>query len=265
MKITKFSSLIFLIACITCVHLLSLNLSKSQNKKFLTSPTPDCTKVPKARYVKVLSGEGSNKWLQISQLVVLNEKDENVAKGKDATASSVWNGSSPAYAVDGFIGSRNFPEMFHSNTENNSWFMVDLKKYEYITEIKYYNRLECCHERIVGARVQLLDENKNVVKEIQIKTSGQEIKIDTISGESYNLDDSTSNTGPKKARFVRVLGAKPGLQISQLVVLNDKDQNVAKGKPASSSSVWTGSSPSTAVDGFIGARNFPNIFHSAAG
>jgi len=280
MKFTKFSSLIFIIACITCVHLLSSNSSKNHknlsNKKFLTSPTSvksynfvDVSSMstnifPKARYVKLLSGGQA---LQISQLVVINDVNQIVSKNKPTSASSVYPGTSADKAVDGYLGARDFPEIYHSNTDDDSWWIVDLERSENIKQINYYNRKDCCIDRIKGTKIQLLDENKNIFKEYVIKNSGLEIIIDSLSFSSYTPKDSNFTKDPNttnlpKARFVRVLSGKKALQISQLVVINNRDENVSVGKFATASSVYPETSASSAVDGFNGPRNFPNIYHA---
>jgi len=230
-----------------------------------TAITPTAINFPKARYVKLLSGKQA---LQISQFVVLNDKDQNVAKNKPTSASSVYPGTSTDKAVDGYMGARNFPEIYHANTDDDSWWIVDLQNSENIKQIKYYNRKDCCIDRIKGAKIQLLDENKNLVREYEIKISGLEIMIDSISGNSYSLTDSNFTYDPNttknfpKARFVRVVSGKKALQISQLVVINNRDENVSVGKFATASSVYPGTSAALAVDGFNGPRKFPDLYHA---
>jgi uncharacterized protein YjbJ (UPF0337 family) len=112
-------------------------------------------------------------------MVVRNELGENVAKGKPASASSTMNGTSPATAVDGFIGARAHPSEFVANTPYNAWWMVDLQNSENIVQVRYYNRADCCQNRIVGAKVQLLDENKQLLSEYTITHDGPETIIHT--------------------------------------------------------------------------------------
>lgn len=76
---------------------------------------------------------------------------------------------------------------------------------------------------------------------------------------------------PIKARYVRIRPSmNPGpddrcIQISQLQVFNSSGQEVARGRPTSSSSVLGGGPayPSKAVDGNATARPYPQMFHDA--
>jgi hypothetical protein len=269
MKAHNITSIIFLILCVSSVHLLSNESSKPcklrSDLNNVTPPTPAARVSPPAagvhnvRYVRVLSAQGPDSWLQISQMVVRNEKGVNVAKGKPASASSTWPGVSPATAVDGHEGARAHPHEFHANTPNNAWWMVDLQQDEIVTQMRYYNRVDCCKNRIVGARVLLLNKNMELLREYTINHDGPETIIHTV----YN--DGIPATPTRNVRFVRVLsatGPDSWLQISQLLVRNELGVNVAQGKPASASSTWPGVSPATAVDGHIGARAHPHEFHA---
>ena len=132
---------------------------------------------PNVRYVKVLSATGPDAWLQISQIVVHDENGVNVAKRKPASGSSIWPGTSPATAVDGHEGARSHPHEFVANTPNNAWWMVDLGNPTTVTDIVYYNRVDCCQNRINGAKVQLLDSNKALIAEYTITSGGPKFVI----------------------------------------------------------------------------------------
>ena len=76
-------------------------------------------------------------------------------------------------------------------------------------------------------------------------------------------------TGCKKG--VSLGGSDPGvapwdryIQISQLAVYDEAMTNVAKGRPVTASPLLTpGGGPEIAVDGFMEARGWPNLYHSA--
>jgi hypothetical protein len=276
MKAYTFSSIIFMLACLSSVHLLSLEKSNSARRckrgqntpvTIAPTPTPAAYGVGNVRFVRVLSAQGPDSWLQISQLVVRNGQGVNVALKKPTSASSIWPGTSPATAVDGYEGTRAHPHQFHANGPNNQWWMVDLQKVETISQIRYYNRGDCCQKRILGARVQLLNESKEVLKEYTINHDGPETIIHTVGATPiYRTTAPTPvATGVNNVRFVRVLSAQgpdSWLQISQLVVRNGQGVNVALKKPTSASSIWPGTSPATAVDGYEGARAHPHEFHA---
>ena len=116
-----------------------------------------------------------------------------------------------------------------SNTTNYAWWMLDLQKDEFVTLIIYYNRADCCNKRIFGARVQLLDKNKELMSEFTISHDGPETIIHAV------YDNGLPGKPTLNVRFVKVISAeKPDayLQISQIVVRNKKGENIAKGKPA---------------------------------
>ena len=197
MKMHIFASTIFLIICLSSVHLLSLESSRRCRRgqapnaapvdtapqptpapvviapqptpapvviapqptpaPVVIGPQPATASCQNVRYVRVLSSTAPDAWLQISQIVVHDENGVNVARGKQTSASSIWPGTSPAKAVDGHEGARGHPNQFHANTANNAWWMVDLGNPTSVSDIVYYNRVDCCNNRIIGARVQLLD------------------------------------------------------------------------------------------------------------
>jgi len=49
-------------------------------------------------------------------------------------------------------------------------FSFDLKADSEVTQLVYYNRKDCCQKRIIGARINLLDANKNILGFYIIKT-----------------------------------------------------------------------------------------------
>jgi Fe-S-cluster containining protein len=276
MKTNTFFSIIFLIACLSSVHLLSLESSRRCKRRTKTfEPAPTGAGVNNVRYVRVLSAQGPDAWLQISQLVVRNGSGANIARGKPTSSSSNWPGTNPSTAVDGQEMARAHPHEFHANGPNNQWWMVDLQNVETIHEIVYYNRVDCCQNRIVGARVQLLDQNKQLIKEYTITSGAPKTVINTVQATPNAIAPipvptpvpspvpSPVGFGVNNVRFVRVLSAQRAdswLQISQLVVRNGSGANIARGKPTSSSSNWPGTNPSTAVDGKEMARAHPHEF-----
>eukprot|EP00121_Abeoforma_whisleri_P008125 Awhi_evm1s7447 len=53
----------------------------------------------------------------------------------------------------------------HSSNENTlKYFEIDLKTIYKITGFQMYNRHDCCPERINEFKIQILDENRNIVK-----------------------------------------------------------------------------------------------------
>ncbi len=82
----------------------------------------------------------------------------NVAQGKTATASSVWDaaaGSTADKAVDG-IAPASYPSIFHSGSgDRTPWWQVDLGQVYLIQRIVLWNRQDCCGNRLRDITVQV--------------------------------------------------------------------------------------------------------------
>lgn len=84
----------------------------------------------------------------------------NLARGKPASQSSTsqWSHANDAGgAVDGVI---NGSYSFHTNHEANPWWQVDLGGGARISEVRLYNRLDCCAERARTVQVMLSDDGR---------------------------------------------------------------------------------------------------------
>lgn len=76
-------------------------------------------------------------------------QSSNAAKGKTTKQSSVGYGGAAARAVDGNTsGAWGGNSVTHTNPENNPWWEVDLGGVCDISEIKIWNRTDCCWERL---------------------------------------------------------------------------------------------------------------------
>jgi hypothetical protein len=85
----------------------------------------------------------------------------NLARGKPASQSSrsQWSRpDDPQGAVDGVI---NGSYSFHTNNEANPWWQVDLGASYRLSEVRLYNRLDCCGERARTLQVMLSDDGRN--------------------------------------------------------------------------------------------------------
>ena len=116
-----------------------------------------------ARYVNV-SLPGSSRILQLAEVEVyalVNGQTVNVALGKPATSSSIRLASDvPGLAVDGNTdGNYSNGSVFHSmaGSEIEPWWEVDLGKNYTITEVRIYNRTDCCDDRLSDVSIRLSD------------------------------------------------------------------------------------------------------------
>ncbi len=92
----------------------------------------------------------------------------NVAQGKTATASSVWDtaaGSTPDKAVDG-IAPASYPNIWHSGSgDRTPWLQVDLGAIFLVNEIVLWNRQDCCQNRLRDITVQIQGPGHEVLFE----------------------------------------------------------------------------------------------------
>jgi hypothetical protein len=124
---------------------------------------PDA-KLPNARYCQVRFPPGRAECIQISQLACFDNRNVNVAFGKQTSASSkLANDCGPERAVDGQLRARGHPFEFHNQCKANEWWLVDFGKTYPIKRVEYYNRGDCCQSRANGMLIELLDTSKNVI------------------------------------------------------------------------------------------------------
>ena len=154
---------------------------KSLNSLKLEQATVEPTKFQDpcgvtARYVRIKASKttAGSPCLQIAQLVVIDKNGQNVALNKPTQASNPNAPQSNAQkAVDGTMGPRTYPDIYHSEGIPPTWqcsrdayWMVDLGDNFDIIKIIYYNRYDCCQDRANGMILELLDQNRAVTKSV---------------------------------------------------------------------------------------------------
>lgn len=93
----------------------------------------------------------SNQFLKI---VEGEELRENIALNKNTLQSSTGFGGVASRAVDGNTdGIYNSESTTHTNTQENSWWRVDLGNTYNLSTIKVFNRTDCCSDRLNEAKV----------------------------------------------------------------------------------------------------------------
>lgn len=131
----------------------------------ISTKKPAC-KGTNARYVRVLPTKLVNdNCIQISQLSVYDVYDNNVSVNKPVKSTPSFQVAYNTNPVDGVEENRPFTGLYHSMCEASNYWEVDLKKSTEIAYLVYYNRADQAQYRSNGMRVQLLDENRIVVKE----------------------------------------------------------------------------------------------------
>jgi hypothetical protein len=120
--------------------------------------------LPNARYAKIYYRVPQNGCIQISQLAVYDNQNRNVAFGKPTSAPNVYSAQSrTSLPVDGYMGPRSYPNIYHSACRVNDSWMVDFLQVFPIKKVVYYNRADCCGDRSRDMVIDLMDANKNVV------------------------------------------------------------------------------------------------------
>ena len=159
-----------------------------------------------AQYVRVLPSQAiSDSYIEISQLVVIDKTGKNVAPGKsisgttDAWPSSGSYGSHAAsLAIDGqiFVKSQNF---YHSATAGgNTQFILNLGQPTDITKIIFMTRGDnrTSHYRKNGMRLQLLDQNQNVINERRLNEALREDISYLLPGADPSCKSDLPAAGP---------------------------------------------------------------------
>ena len=129
-----------------------------------------CADVGLTRYVKITGS--SSAVLQVSELAAWTAANVNVALNKPCTASPAQDATNSvcSKAFDGTYSPQVFPNIYHSSVFD-AFMQVDLGANFKIDRVDYYNRDQCCPERIIGAKVELLDSNNAVLARMFITTN----------------------------------------------------------------------------------------------
>ena len=180
-----------IIVLIFCIIVVAIGAFVSKSGETPTDGTDLVTEVetlPSGRYVKVTATEAISEdkiarkeWIivHLSELEVLDESGENIAKGKPVTGSSEWPDTHRfPRLTDGVISSEddrhddNFASTHGTEEPRAHAFMtIDLGEEKEIKTIKLHNRTSCCGERAIGLKVEILDESKQIVKETPVISS----------------------------------------------------------------------------------------------
>ena len=180
----------------------------------------------------------------------LNENGRNVALSGTATASSFTNGNyAPAKAIDGNTeGVNSSPFFWASNgADTNPFILIDLEGCYNITCINIWNRTDCCSDRIVGAILEVLDENDVVQQSVTINSASTKIVANwTVTGNKVRLRKPNA-TSPLNIAEIEVFTSNPPLPTTA----------------TASSQLSAAYPPSKAIDGDTDGTN-PNFWHSVA-
>ncbi len=135
---------------------------------------------------------------------------ENVALGRPASQSSRSPWSKPDDPQGGNNGKKTGSYGFHTNTEINPWWQVDLEYVRYIREIRVFNRIDMCTERVRTLAVMVSEDGETW----QTLHTQEGSKFGGIDGRPLIV---AADGVP--ARFVRVgLNEKQALHLDEIEV-----------------------------------------------
>lgn len=172
----------------------------------------------------------------------------NLARGQLATQSSTDYGGAPGRAVDGNAVGSNYVNGSVTATANQSqpWWQVDLKNTYTLSNIRIWNRADCCAERLSNFYVF-------VSKTDMRGRSLQSLRDDSAVWEAYRGPAVAANGNVNipaavAGRFVRIQKADTGvLSLAEVQVYG---ANLAQGRASAQSSTYSGNNVAgRAVDG----------------
>ncbi|XP_046550687.1 uncharacterized protein LOC124260418 [Haliotis rubra] len=178
----------------------------------------------------------------------------NLARGKPATASSVYL-PLPRVATDGLPNTDwESGSCFHVAVvgDYHPWWQVDLEAYSEVFEVAVTSRSDCCTRRLHDFTLEVFRRNPATSTGARSALCGTYNGAVTEPGKTA----SVKCIGSVRGRYVRLSGTKDGeddiLQFCEVKVFGsiiaDGKHNLARGKPATASSV-IGPSPRAAIDG----------------
>jgi len=103
--------------------------------------------------------------INVSEMGVFDENGALISKGATVTGGTDAHPAGPyANLTNGALD-----DFAHNlDTTGEDHITIDLGSTKKIGEVILVNRRDCCQDRIVGKKLQILDASKNVVKEINI-------------------------------------------------------------------------------------------------
>ena len=124
----------------------------------LAAQGPVVTLQPLEKLVQiiVIYDDGSaNEQINLSQLVIRNEKGENITKkGIMSTRGTAYN-TKQETLVDGYEGSRAYPNIYHSPAGYGQYVWIEFLTAVRVSSITIYNRSDCCNDRITQYKLYI--------------------------------------------------------------------------------------------------------------
>lgn len=154
-------------------------------------------------------------------------KDLNVALGKPARQSSVFDFSIANRANDGDINGRSDAgSIMHTEGDNQAYWEVDLGKNYLIEHVKLFNRTDCCQDRLNNFNIWVTSKLKEDMTTLVGPFAENEKKFD---------GPSKSFTNKKIGRYVRIeLNDRNYLNLAEVQVYGTEAGEAIVGDPSES-------------------------------
>lgn len=131
--------------------------------------------IENVRYFK-LYAKDCNTWINLVEIQIFDKWCNNISVGRLFTSNCdelFWSNKfllELRYLTDGIIEhhiTENEWLMYHSVLKNHEicWIILDLGSIQTVNQIRIYNRIDCCYNRVVGTKLLLLDSNFNKIDE----------------------------------------------------------------------------------------------------
>jgi hypothetical protein len=103
------------------------------------------------RFVRI---EGGDDYLNMSQLVVLDENGNNISRGRSQQVNSeAWGDANRTKANDGGESWRPHPQQYHGQGGGKDLWQVQLDGPSKVSAVIVYNRSDCCAQRMATGYV----------------------------------------------------------------------------------------------------------------
>jgi hypothetical protein len=153
------------------------------------------------RYLRVTPNNNGD-YIQIAQIVVnafVNGAITNVAPRGTCTAANAWGGWDLATKNAAIKSPMTGGWIYHSARGGDSWWQLDLGQDYPVTEIIYYNRIDCCQDRANGMKIQLRANDG---------TAYQPITLTGALKQSFNISTKGLTAKPRTNAIKTMLNQK---------------------------------------------------------
>jgi FkbM family methyltransferase len=111
------------------------------------------------RSVKIEVNPGKKQFLHISQLRILDTRQQVIVPLLINASNPISDKSNKHVANDGTAAVRPFPFIYHSQSDSNAFYEYIIPNTE-IGSIEVYNRLDCCTERLADFTITITKKDK---------------------------------------------------------------------------------------------------------